>query len=641
MAHLGFASAFESDASIKNEADIGNNGIQASVEDLNDEYMVAAQLMNDSLRNTDDTEMADAVDHVSEVGGSSLSSGLSIVGLEGELGDSNNEPDQRASTPQSENGIDMLDKYAFNFNCGAYNHRVPQHLTAGTTLNVAKVNPPSITLAQHWQDLGEPLKKRMCPSLIPQQSETRPSQRISVECMWVGMLPGQTSTQHSNVPPARSSVDNNSHEAVTLNDTSKKPIKKKFSNSTSIVDLTEDNLTVVPFDRYALRVVAKKSSKTVKHWVLYALINPSPSSEICEAYKVSMDEVYFFQEFRDDLAKSYKPRKQATQEQIKARIFPPLPTSASLVSPGPWAMQSVELDETTDGQRLLRQVCSFSPSSARDIDTDKAAARSSTGFQAPRNLIQTSSISTAKLKSSKISGDCVMSAMMNYISKAGGPSGSDFEDVMKGNEDLDGSTGNLNATAAESRMEYDQSADYDEMDLDLVSHDNQNYPQDLIEESKNQQAIPSKSSSMYDKELFPRKRKSVSFQHSDGQPPGKHDKPLEASISGYTAGESHFAGDDGNTPEETTAVEDVFNLTGKINNVINRMAGRGDIASLEQALIVLKSLDKGTRPSRSSVLGLYLNVPAEGETKSHISLEDLQVRPTLVEFPFVQDSYIL
>lgn len=698
--YLGLA--FAPDESLQYEPDTRIVGTQASVDDGNEEHMVAAQLANDNSWRSGDIDMVDATDMVSETGSSLSSSSLSSGELDrliethapeilsgslelneapspgdssidpyGETSDDDDEPEQRAATPQSESGIDMLDKFAFNFNRDAYNHRVPRHLTTGITLNVGMIHAQT-SLAQHRQKLDETGEKEVCPSLAPLKNEMGPPSWSSVQCVWVGMLPSQASSQRSSATSAPSSAGADSHGKDSSANTAKKSRKKKTQLNASIMDLGENSMTVVPFDRNALRVVGKKSNKVTKTWSLYALVNPSPRSKLCQGYRISMDDVYFFKDVRDDLAKTNRLRKQATQRQIRSKIFPTFPSPDTLDSPGSCAHNNTDstitealiqpkVDKVTEGLGLSCQAPSFNPSTPQDIESDKHIVGLSTTYQPLDGLKKTySSAYNTTIKTAKMSGDPITSAMMVRIYEAQGLLDNCSEDGMEGKEKLTVPTKGVSLILAEADMEYRESSDYDNMDLDVEAgndptlvtggqgsnDDYQGYSEhssaaddsswdcyrkNLVDMFNDHSANPHLKSRAQDgKALIPENSKSVLFQDSDGQILDKYGERLQAGLSGSAIAEDHYRDDNGDVSNKTNVVEEASKLSIKIMKVVNRLTTNADIAGLGQALTVLKSLEHGIRPSAFSVLGLYLNIPPEGDSRLCIDVEDLLVRTTLV-----------
>lgn len=220
--------------------------------------------------------------------------------------------------PKSADELSMLDKYAFDFEGKAYNHNVPHHLTTSTFLYVGRLHPKPTTLMDHCQEAETKDEIDTCPPLIPDENELNPETktwdgRKAIECVWVGMLPGWK-TQIQNA----SGVD----EAQVDGSAGKKTgVSKKTKHALRIADLTSDNMSSIPYDPTALRVVAKRFTRVTKNWFVYALLNPEPITKLCQGWRVGFDEVFYFKAFRGDKATSYMPRKQMTQEKIRKVIF--------------------------------------------------------------------------------------------------------------------------------------------------------------------------------------------------------------------------------------------------------------------------------------------------------------------------------
>lgn len=237
----------------------------------------------------------------------------------------------------SEEGIDMLDKYAFNFDRDAYNHHVPLRFTNGSTLYVGRLHPQTTNLAQHYEDAEAKDEADACPPLIPHELEVMSKDRKAIQCVWVGMLPGDEKRSKSAPvtiqPQAQPTVDE-----AQVDGSAKRKASKKGKKGTRIIDLIPGEMNIISYDPNALRVVAKKSKKITQKWYLYALINPDPVTKLCQGWRVGSDEVFYFKAFRGDEAKSYQPRKRITQEKVAMVIFPsePKPSAAAsqLKQPG-------------------------------------------------------------------------------------------------------------------------------------------------------------------------------------------------------------------------------------------------------------------------------------------------------------------
>lgn len=483
-----------------------------------DDMAISRQSANNNSWLPDEIQMADATGTLASVafdfaGRGDASSSLTELDSDDEMGEIESKPEERAVTPKSDDGIDKLDKYAFNFQRVAYDHQVPPPLTTGIQLNVAKVHP-HITLAQHRQKRPETGKEEECPPLLPSEVETQKSFNDCVKCVWVGILPGQASKQRQgSAMPAQSSVGTG---AVHENDTPKKPTRKRVIIHGSVMEMAEEDMAVVPVDKNALRVVARMPTRAIKKWRLYALVrDSSQSSVLCQGYAVALDDVYFFRAFRDDRAMSFQPRKQATQELIRVKMFSALPSPAPTNPP-------VGAGEGTTNA-LPTTPASLGP----HVDSR------------PRSSSLTSPVGDAVAAAATSEDDESLAAILKHILP------------------------------------------------------------------KNQ------------------KRKSVCFQDTEGELCNKRVRAAtEPVTTGSAVTESHEGGDDG---QATAGGNEVKELTQKIMKVVNGLAANPDVPALEHALVLLESLDSGTRPSGSSVLGLCLNIPAEGDIKSHIDMEKLLV----------------
>ncbi|ROV99637.1 hypothetical protein VSDG_03075 [Cytospora chrysosperma] len=222
---------------------------------------------------------------------------------------------------------DILDKYAFDLDGKAYDHQVPQPLTNTTFLYVGRLHPQNVTLTEHCQEAEANDEIDICPSLIPHENELDPGTktwdgRKAIECVWVGMLPGwKTQKPISVIDQPEQTETDPVDEAQVDGSAEKKGGPKKAKKALRIIDLAPKNMNSIPYDPTALRVVAKRSARVTKNWFLYALLNPDPSTKLCQGWRVRIDEVFFFKAFRGDEVTGYLLRKQATQDKIRKIIF--------------------------------------------------------------------------------------------------------------------------------------------------------------------------------------------------------------------------------------------------------------------------------------------------------------------------------
>ncbi|KKY31348.1 hypothetical protein UCDDA912_g08692 [Diaporthe ampelina] len=192
---------------------------------------------------------------------------------------------------ESEDDLDRLDKYAFNYAGQAYDHRVPQNLTGGTVLFTSKATQGT-TILQVLESFDKQNENIVCPTLIPHALEMKRAPR-KVECIWVGMaLNPQSSQKHAASasaqpkskanavsPAAQSGGDDTAEAQLDGNSKASNKVQKRAKKGQPVVDLKQNQLDIIPHDPNALRVVAKKLSKAVKTWHLYALTIPVGSVE--------------------------------------------------------------------------------------------------------------------------------------------------------------------------------------------------------------------------------------------------------------------------------------------------------------------------------------------------------------------------
>lgn len=215
------------------------------------------------------------------------------------------------------NDIDRQDKYAFNYSSQAYDHQVPQDLSGGITIFAEKVCMGTL-IHQYLEKADKQGDADVCPTLVPHELEMQRNPK-SVECVWVGMLPA-----------VRQDGDEDDGAEAQPKDAPRTPSKgqKRVTKPQSLLDLADDQLDIIPHNPRAFRVVAKIQTKQVKTWHLYALTTSDTGSKLCQGWKVSNEDVFFFKAFRDDAVPGLIKRKQATELKIKAKIFPPAPSPA-------------------------------------------------------------------------------------------------------------------------------------------------------------------------------------------------------------------------------------------------------------------------------------------------------------------------
>lgn len=86
----------------------------------------------------------------------------------------------------------------------------------------------------------------------------------------------------------------------------------------SVQSLTFKKNKILEHDPTALRVVCPRFQKRV---VLYALTKRDNSTNLCDAFVIAADEVFFFPEFRNDTDKDVHTRKKTWNEKIRAMMI--------------------------------------------------------------------------------------------------------------------------------------------------------------------------------------------------------------------------------------------------------------------------------------------------------------------------------
>ncbi|KAG6368341.1 hypothetical protein INS49_002546 [Diaporthe citri] len=500
-------------------------------------------------------------------------------------------PESRISA-ESEDDLDRADKYAFSYGGQAYDHRVPQHLTGGTILFANKVTQ-GITILQHL----ESAEGNVCPKLIPHDQEMRKTFK-AVECIWVGMLPKpQSSHEHaastsaqpeSRADAASPAAQDGGDDAAEpqLDGTSKAPkkVQKRVKKCQPIIDLEDDQLEIVPHAPNALRVVAKKQTKTLKTWHLYALTTSENNSKLCQGWKVQSDEVFFFKAFRDDTAPGAMKRKQASDVKIKAVIFPPHATPALVP-------QSPPPDE-----RSASHVSAPATPTPGGLPSPKPSGGKGKAGRTMRDV-------TAKATSK--AGD----VLGQDGDDAGSPVGSVEDDsgpeadnqLTAGQGPKEVSTARLETTQPERNgAVYDDGDEdaYPEHAVSATSDSYKNFLDEMVREFSGIESIVAKRGE---------KRKRVAFETGCDEVANTRRKTGDLSRSNVDAR--------GSLEREGSASFVVQQHTGhlvrKLTSMIDKMAANQDVAGLRQCVTMVESIEKRGCPGPTSALAPYLNITSK------------------------------
>lgn len=516
----------------------------------------------------------------------------------------------------------MVDKYAFNFAREGYNHRIPQQLTKGITIHVGSLIAMTTSLKQHREEMEHntaAVHKDVIPSPIPHSNELQKG-KYTIECVWVGMLPSPAA-----LAQIKSKVDQPADDAVGEG-SSKKPTRKRVRKTVSVADMREDELKIIGFDRDALRVVAKKSERTTRDTHLYALLNPSKFSKLCQGFKVSFDDVFYFREFRDDTAKSIMPRKQATIAKVRASVFPmdPHPASQSLAPTNAESSAHAEVFMGTPSPPTST-VASKSPTVASQSPTFS-------GRHAPQNTLSSSRFTRSKIEKEEKKQECkkrkaqhpISNAIIKYRDEERKKSRAEghylpLSDVelrkSVENDDPDASAdrsnnsnGGLLSVANESFADVDEpvdhvpsAADNMHMDISFEEVDDNAYPEHAV--GADDPRFLSHTDDLIKKlaradKVQPKVSKAVNFQGKDGRVIDKNGKVVSPK------------GRDGNEKGQRlcAAQKESSIVAGKIEELANELAAKQDVAGLQQALTMLQCVESRSGPPKTSALGIYFNV---------------------------------
>lgn len=512
-----------------------------------------------------------------------------------------------ATTRQSDNEISILDKYAFNLDRVAYDHQVPAHLTSGVTLNVSRLN-------RYEKNING--GRTTYPPLIPHDQELAVISYNTSKCIWVGMLPTQKRSDQGHAVTQPSS-DTNGEGRL------RRPARKKPKPSMSIADMHEDDIKVFFFDPDALRVVAKKSDKPSCQ--LYALVTHDNNNKICQGFRISYEEVFFFKKFRDDEAKLDISRITGTKAKIKVHIF---------------------------------------RSSADDEEDSFASAAASQ----PSKQAQDKPV-----VHSKLTDNVVLDAMMKEIARSQGRSEAPRPAIMGSDEVTNLDEGLVSDTISHKEAGCDARATSPELSWDeLVAELEEDPLSDVFEEDFEElealfpasvdggdkqedpeHAVSANDASYkkYEDEVINKllhggkpsysgsvqesaaggkdkgKGKCVAFETDDGQVVDNRGMVVSSDTVGslYSDG---YAADDEKGGASTSTQAEAAGLANNLMEMVKELHAHGDIAALHQGYTLLKSLENRSSPPKTAALGLYLNVPADGASDAknyHVQLKELLV----------------
>ncbi|KAK7738352.1 hypothetical protein SLS53_006163 [Cytospora paraplurivora] len=457
--------------------------------------------------------------------------------------------DNLEKSPAPSDPIDVLDKYAFDFDRDAYNHHVPLRFTHGTTLYVGRLHPQTTNLAQHYEDAAVEDEVDTCPPLIPHELELKSKDRKAIQCVWVGMLPGDEKRSKSasvtNQPQAQPMVDE-----AQVDGSAKRKATKKGKKESRIIDLVPDEMNIISYDPNALRVVAKKSKKITQKWFLYALINPDPVTKLCQGWRVGPDEVFYFKAFRGDEAKSYQPRKRITQEKIAAVIFPDEPKPSAAAS-------------------QLKQPSGL-PSPQPTAESPKVYSRKSSNES--EKVSDTAKTSRSPSRDAANDNDLAMNSPVSSIEGDGGPIGDDYPS----------DDGHLMAGLEAVNAHVDS----------------------LVRKGRNTTGVESEVA-MVKADKKDTKGKRVSFESVNGEASETHSEAVHdpTSSGGYNDNKET------RTEPEMLRQAEADQIATQMVSMVMRMASNSDLTALRQGQTMLECISQRCTAPSHSALGLYLNVP--------------------------------
>ncbi|KAL1873499.1 hypothetical protein Daus18300_003862 [Diaporthe australafricana] len=528
------------------------------------------------------------------------------------------ESDFRMS-PEVEEPVDRLEKYAFNYAGQAYDHRVPQHLARGTSLFANKLQQ-NRTISQHLEWAEKQADYNACPGLIPRTVERERGSK-TIECVWVGMLPNSRA-DHQNAasnpvqpqPQAggRSSAGLYSEPDPLegqLDGASKasKKAPRTAKKSLPIVDLEDDQLDVIPYSPYALRVVAKISTNpAVKGWFLYAMTSPEGGSILCQGWRVNLEEVFFFKTFRDDTAAGYMKRRHATDAKIKAVIFRAI-VAPALVPQSPTSVArsttrgSVPLSPTPDSGSLPTPK-SFGKKelAARILAELKSKKAPNTG--GVPNAPNHEGGDTARVKPIDSVQDGNTPISEEGIVTRSDPKTFDTDNVEK---DLPEPTGIV-------LKDDDEDDDaYPEYAFPPTNRAYTDFVDNMMRELSVVEPTDIKAAE---------KRKRVTFEPSEEHVANKRRK-----TGGSPSNNENVRGSENRAGSASfVAKQDTEHLVNKLGSLISKLAMSQDIAGLDQCVTMMECIEKRGRPGPTSALSPYLSVSSSKDTDIRACCSKLQ-----------------
>ncbi|KAJ4414366.1 hypothetical protein N0V82_007974 [Gnomoniopsis sp. IMI 355080] len=493
----------------------------------------------------------------------------------------------RATMPESDKCISLVDKYAFNFAREAYDHRVPQHLTNGITLHVGSLAPMTTSLKQHREEEGGYKLAYRTPDLLPRPIELQKGHK-TIECVWIGMLPcpNALSKIHSKVEKPTDDAGGEEN--------SKKLSKKKKTKT--VADIREDEMEIIDYDQEALRIVAKKSDKVTKDTHIYALLEKYEGH--LQGFKVGFDDVFYFRDFRDDTTKSVMPRKQATTAKVRASIFP---TAALAMS------QSLTPNIDEVGQSV--------PAPSKPAPKGKGKEKKDGSVEPSKRKAEHPLIDIMM----KQRGEARKKAKTEgcYVS----PSDSEMSESVKDddNSPMDQAGGHLADADKPSSDQHVSTAVHTPMNVDFGDR--------VADEAYSKHAVGAEDPGL----LSPKELEDLTEQLTRAARTAEELKTLLAQGQNsnrqminkvgeignpINTNNECYDGEEGQSSRAPQTESDT--LAGEIKELTNKLATSQDIAGLQQALTMVRCIQDRRDPPKTSALGICFNVPSSKD----IPIED-------------------
>lgn len=194
---------------------------------------------------------------------------------------------------------DPAKKLAWSLNLVSYEHGVRKR-SCNQSLNVRATTIVDLNDGEYW-----------APRKTPTEEELGPSTPDTKHGIWVGMRPRAV----RDLALEAKDVDNRFAKRKIDTVMADEGAPKMQSTRGQCVASIGSDAYALPYDPRALRVVVLANANPTRYHVL---INPKDG--LCEAAVTSIDEVFFFSEYRDDSNTSHMLRKSAWATKVRDAV---------------------------------------------------------------------------------------------------------------------------------------------------------------------------------------------------------------------------------------------------------------------------------------------------------------------------------